>query len=142
MNAIVQPAPRNAGDMIRIWRQRRRLSQLDLATEAEISSRHLSFMETGRARPSREMALHLAETLAMPLRERNVLLNLAGFAPAYGERRLDDPALAAARQAIDLVLQGHAPYPALAVDRHWTMLAANQAVGRLLDGVAATLLRP
>src|SRR5260370_16948741 len=98
MNAIVQPAPRNAGDMIRIWRQRRRLSQLDLATEAEISSRHLSFMETGRARPSREMALHLAETLAMPLPEPNLLLNLPGFPPPYVDPRPDDPPLSPPRQ--------------------------------------------
>lgn len=105
------------GDHLRNWRQRRRLSQLDLACEANISARHVSFLETGRARPSRDMVLHLAERLDIPLRERNVLLVAAGFAPVFAERPLDDPALAAAREAIGLVLAGHEPYPALAVDR-------------------------
>lgn len=126
---------RPIGDHLREWRQRRRLSQLDLACEADISTRHLSFLETGRARPSREMVLHLAEQLEIPLRERNLLLVAAGFAPIFAERALDDPALRAARQAVDLVLAGHEPFPALAVDRHWTLVAANGAVGRLLAGV-------
>ncbi len=132
---------RPIGDALRGWRQRRRLSQLELATDANISSRHLSFLETGRARPSRDMVLHLAEALDIPLRERNALLVAAGFAPVFAERKLDDPALTAARQAIDLVLAGHAPYPALAVDRHWTMVAANAPVGALIAGVAAELLK-
>ena len=125
---------RSLGDHLREWRQRRRLSQLDLACEADISTRHLSFLETGRARPSRDMVLHLAERLEIPLRERNQLLVAAGFAPIFAQRALDDPALEAARQAVDLVLAGHEPFPALAVDRHWTLVAANGAVGRLLAG--------
>lgn len=130
------------GEQIRVWRQRRRLSQLDLATDAEISTRHLSFLETGRARPSREMVLRLAERLEVPLRERNLLLVAAGFAPVFPERRLADPALQAARRAVELVLAGHEPHPALALDRRWTMLIANRAVGPLLTGVAPSLLEP
>src|SRR5262245_44959685 len=99
------------GAALRQWRQRRHLSQLDLACDADISSRHLSFVETGRSTPSREMVLHLAERLDVPLRERNSLLVAAGYAPVFHERPLGDPALAAARQAVDLVLQGHDPYP-------------------------------
>lgn len=133
---------RPVGDHIREWRQRRRMSQLDLACEADISTRHLSFIETGRAHPSREMLLHLAEQLDVPLRERNLLLLAAGFAPAFPERPLDDPALDAARQAVDLVLKGHEPFPALAVDRHWTLVASNAAVAPLLAGVDAAMLRP
>ncbi|MBX9590808.1 MAG: helix-turn-helix transcriptional regulator [Hyphomonadaceae bacterium] len=130
------------GDLLREWRQRRRLSQLDLAGEAEISTRHLSFVESGRAQPSREMVLHLAEHLDVPLRERNVLLVAAGYAPMFRERPLADPALASARRAIDLVLKGHEPYPALAVDRHWSMVASNSAVARLITGADASLLQP
>lgn len=130
------------GGLLREWRQRRRLSQLDLALEADISTRHLSFLETGRSQPSRDMVLHLAERLEVPLRERNLLLVAAGFAPVFPERRLDDPALAAARKAVDLLLAGHEPYPALAVDRHWTLLAANAAIGRLIGGAAPALLQP
>ncbi|KYF72398.1 helix-turn-helix domain-containing protein [Sorangium cellulosum] len=130
------------GGLLREWRQRRRMTQLDLACEADISTRHLSFLETGRAQPSREMVLHLAERLDVPLRDRNQLLVAAGYAPLYPERSLDDPALTAARKAIDLVLAGHAPYPALAIDRHWTLVAANTAVAPLLVGAAPPLLRP
>jgi transcriptional regulator with XRE-family HTH domain len=130
------------GPLLREWRQRRRVSQLDLALDGNISARHLSFLETGRARPSRDMVLHLAEHLAVPLRERNILLTAAGYAPVFGERKLDDPALAAARQAVELVIQGHAPYPALAVDRHWTLVVANDAIPPLLAGVDADLLCP
>lgn len=130
------------GGHLREWRQRRRMSQLDLALEADISARHLSFLETGRARPSCDMVLHLAERLDVPLRERNVLLVAAGYAPVFSERRLDHPALAAARAAIDQVLAGHEPYPALAVDRHWQLVAANRAIPWLLAGVAAALLQP
>src|SRR5437764_5715313 len=114
---------RPIGDHLREWRQRRRLSQLDLALEADISAKHLSFLETGRAQPSRDMVLHLAERLDVPLRERNVLLLSAGYAPVFRERPLDDPALAAARAAIDQVLAGHEPYPAPAADRHWNLAA-------------------
>ena len=130
------------GQLLRAWRQRRRMSQLDLAGEANISTKHLSFVETGRAQPSRELLLELAEQLDVPLRERNILLTAAGYAPVFGERPLDNPALQAARQVIDLLLAGHEPYPALALDRHWTLVAANRAVAPLLAGVDATLLRP
>lgn len=130
------------GALLREWRQRRRLSQLDLALDAELSARHLSFLETGRARPSREMVLRLAERLEIPLRERNMLLTAAGFAPVFRERRLDDPALKAARQAVDLVLAAHEPFPAIAVDRHWTLVASNNAAMRLLAGIAPALLQP
>jgi transcriptional regulator with XRE-family HTH domain len=130
------------GELLRMWRQRRGLSQLELALRAEVSARHVSFLETGRSQPSREMVLHLAEELEIPLRERNTLLVAAGFAPVYSERTLDDPALRASRAAVDLVLAGHEPYPALAVDRHWTLLAANRAVGALIAGAAPELLQP
>jgi transcriptional regulator with XRE-family HTH domain len=130
------------GDLLREWRQRRRMSQLDLALEAEVSTRHLSFVESGRAQPSRDMVMNLAERLEVPLRERNVLLVAAGFAPVFRERALQDPALASARAAVDLVLKGHEPYPALAIDRHWTMLAANAAVARLIGKVEPSLLEP
>jgi transcriptional regulator with XRE-family HTH domain len=134
---------RSVGDLLRTWRQRRRLSQLDLALDAEISQRHLSFVESGRAAPSREMVLRLAARLDVPLRERNALLLAAGYAPTYRERSLDDPELAPARRAIDLLLKAHEPYPALAVDRRWTMVAANAVVPLLLASVAdASLLRP
>ncbi len=130
------------GAQLREWRQRRRLSQLDLAGDAEVSTRHLSFVETGRAMPSREMVLRLADRLDVPLRERNRLLTAAGFAPMYGERRLDDPALKAAREAVELVLTGHEPYPALAIDRHWSLVSYNRAVPPLLAGIAPALLEP
>jgi transcriptional regulator with XRE-family HTH domain len=136
MSASLQPV----GGLLREWRQRRHLSQLDLACEAEISTRHLSFVETGRASPSREMVLNLAERLEVPLRERNSLLVAAGYAPVFPERPLNDPALRAARRAIDLVLAGHEPYPALAIDRHWTLIASNKALAPLLAGVAPALL--
>jgi transcriptional regulator with XRE-family HTH domain len=129
------------GEHLREWRLRRRLSQLDLALEADISTRHLSFLETGRAQPSRDMLLHLAEQLDVPLRERNVLLAAAGYAPVFRERSLEDPALAAARAAIDLVLAGHEPFPAIAVDRHWRLVSANKALELLLAGVDQDLLR-
>lgn len=130
------------GTQIRAWRQRRRRSQLDLALDAEISARHLSFLETGRSRPSREMVLRLADKLDVPLRERNELLVSAGFAPVFPERPLDDPTLQAARRAVDLVLKGHEPFPALAIDRHWTLVASNAAVAPLLGGVDSSLLAP
>jgi transcriptional regulator with XRE-family HTH domain len=130
------------GDHLREWRQRRRLSQLDLALEAEISAKHLSFLETGRAQPSRDMVLHLAERLDVPLRERNVLLLSAGFAPVFAQRTLDDRALRHVRHAVDLVLKGHEPYPALAVDRHWTLVAHNAAVPALIASAEPRLLAP
>lgn len=130
------------GDLVRAWREQRRMSQLDLALEADVSQRHLSFIESGRAVPSREMVLNLADHLDIPLRERNVLLLAAGYAPIFRDRPLDDPALARARAAIDLVLKAHEPYPALTVDRHWTMVAANAAVAPLLAVVDPMLMTP
>src|ERR1700674_1937701 len=132
--------PARIGDHLRQWRQRRHLSQLDLAVDAEISARHLSFVETGRAAPSRDMVMRLAAPLDVPLRERNVLLVAAGFAPAFPQRSLDDPALKPARAAIDLVLKAHEPNPALAVDRHWNLVSANRMVMRLLEGIPTRLL--
>lgn len=130
----------SAGNLLRNWRQRRRLSQLALAGDADISQRHLSFLESGRALPSRDMVLRLTETLAVPLREQNAILVAAGFAPLYRDRPLDAPELAAARGVIARILDGHDPHPALAVDRHWTLLASNRAVGVLLAGVAEHLV--
>ena len=129
----------SVGDLLRDWRRRRRLSQLDLALEAEISQRHLSFVESGRSAPSRDMVMRLAERLSVPLRERNALLVAAGYAPVFRERALDAPEMSVARAAIDRILDGHDPHPALAVDRRWTLLAANRAVGMLLAGVPEAL---
>ena len=145
MNIATHPAhrasPRPFGEHLKHWRQHRRLSQLDLAQEADISTRHLSFVETGRSVPSREMVLRLAERLEVPLRERNALLVAAGYAPMYRERPLDDPALASARSAVDLILKSHEPYPALAVDRHWNLIAANRMLPHLMAGADASLLQ-
>jgi len=134
-------APKSFGEHLRGWRLRRRMSQLDLAGEADISTRHLSFVENGRSAPSREMVLRLAQRLDVPLRERNALLVAAGYAPMYRERPLDDPALSAAREAVQLILRSHEPNPALAVDRHWNLLAANAMVPQLLAGVDPQLLQ-
>lgn len=138
----MQTASAPFGALLRDWRQRRRMSQLDLALSADTSQRHLSFVESGRSQPSREMVVRLAEHLGVPVRERNSLLVAAGYAPLHRERPLDDPALSAARQAVELVLAAHEPFPALAIDRQWTIIAANAAVSRLLSGVAAELLEP
>jgi len=138
MNMHTQPV----GEMLRSWRQRRRLSQLAFACDAEISARHLSFLETGRSRPSRDMLLHLAERLEMPFRERNALLLAAGYAPVYSETRLDSPDAAAARRAVDLVLASYEPFPALAVDRHWNLVAGNAALPLFLTGIPEELLTP
>jgi transcriptional regulator with XRE-family HTH domain len=135
-------ASRSVGDLLREWRQRRRMSQLLLAAEADISTRHLSFVESGRATPSREMVMHLAERLDVPLRARNALLVAAGYAPLFRERPLSDPQLSAAREAVELVLKGHEPYPALAIDRHWTIVATNNALAPLLAGASPELLKP
>jgi transcriptional regulator with XRE-family HTH domain len=134
--------PKPVGDLLREWRMRRRVSQLELALDAEISPKHVSFVESGRAQPSREMILRLAEHLQVPLRERNTLLNAAGFAPVYQERSLNDPALAAARSAVELVLKAHEPFPAIAVDRHWSLVASNAAVAFLMEGIDDSLLAP
>jgi transcriptional regulator with XRE-family HTH domain len=135
------PARAGVGELIRDWRQRRRFSQLELAGEAELSTRHLSFIENGRSQPSRSMLLRLADRLDMPLRARNEMLNAAGFASMYAERPLHAPEMSAARRTVDAVLSAHAPFPALAVDRHWTLVASNAAVPALLGGVSAALLR-
>jgi len=136
---MMQIQTQPVGEHLRQWRQRRRLSQLDLANDAEISARHLSFMETGRAAPSREMLLRLAERLDVPLRERNVMLVAAGFAPAFAQRGLDDPALASARQAIETIMKAHEPFPAMVVDRHWNLVFANRMIAPLMEGVAPSL---
>lgn len=141
-NTVTPTVAAPVGGLLRTWRERRRLSQLELAGAADISARHVSFLETGRSVPSRAMLLRLAERLDIPLRERNTLLLSAGYAPMYSERRLDDPALRQARRAVDLVIAGHAPYPALAVDRHWTMVSANASVGLLLAGVDERMMQP
>jgi transcriptional regulator with XRE-family HTH domain len=134
---------REVGPLLREWRQRRRRSQLDLAVEAEVSTRHLSFVETGRSKPSRELLLHLAEHLDVPLRERNILLLAAGYAPVYAERSLDDASMGPVREAIDSILGGHDPYPAVVVDQRWNVLSANSAALVVFtDGVAPHLLEP
>jgi transcriptional regulator with XRE-family HTH domain len=125
--------PARIGDLIKEWRTRRRLSQLDLALEAGVSQRHLSFVESGRSSPSRDMVETLSEHLGLPLRERNLLLLSAGFAPAFAERKLSDPSMQAARSAVERVLKGHEPNPALAVDRYWRLVMANAVVGPLLS---------
>jgi len=138
MNAI-----KPVGELLREWRQRRHLSQLDLACEAEISTRHLSFLETGRSQPSREMILHLAENLSIPIRERNLLLVAAGFAPMFQERSLDDPALNLAKSAIDMIIERQKPYPAFGIDRHWNVVMSNFALPELYVGVSEELrVRP
>ncbi|MFI9503862.1 helix-turn-helix domain-containing protein [Nocardia sp. NPDC052566] len=129
-----------AGDLLRHWRQERRLSQLELAGRADTSARHLSFIETGRSTPSRAMLAHLCEQLEIPLRERNRLLLAAGYAPAYAEPALDTPAMDAVRGAMRLILTGHEPYPALAIDQGWRMVDANRGVALLLTGIDPTLL--
>jgi len=132
----------SVGELLRSWRRRRSLSQLELALNADVSARHVSFLETGRARPSREMVLHLAEQLEVPLRERNGLLLAAGYAPQYAERSLETSEMEPVRQALDRFLRAHEPYPAVVVDRHYNLLAANDAVGVLTAGCAAELLEP
>ena len=128
------------GDLLRQWRRRRALSQLALSAETEISQRHLSFLESGRSTPSRDMVLRLAESLDVPLREQNLMLSAAGFAPVYRERDVDDPDMLAARLAVSAILKGHEPFPALAVDRHWQLLETNGAVAPLLAGADAALV--
>ncbi|MFZ0377939.1 MAG: helix-turn-helix transcriptional regulator [Solirubrobacteraceae bacterium] len=142
--ALAHPAAQRAsiGDLLRAWRQRRSLSQLELALEADVSSRHVSFLETGRARPSREMVLRLAEHLDIPLRERNRLLLAAGYAPLYVERSLEEPEMAPVHQALDRFLRAHEPYPAVVIDRHHNLVSANDALGALIEGVAPELLEP
>jgi transcriptional regulator with XRE-family HTH domain len=128
------------GQLLRDWRTRRRLSQLDLASAAGISSRHLSFVETGRARPSREMVLHLADRLEVPLRERNALLIAGGFAPTFHATEYGAPEMQSVRDAVDRILAAHEPFPAILVDRRWNLVAANRAAAVLVDGIADELL--
>lgn len=141
-SVTLAPAPTHSpfGSALRGWRRRRRLSQLDLAIAADVSSRHVSFLETGRSAPSRAMVLRLAEALDVPPRERDELLVAAGLAPAFPRRGLDDPQLAAVRAGVDRVLAAYDPFPCVAIDRHWNIVGANPAVAVLLDGVAAHLL--
>ncbi len=130
------------GKLIRDWRTRRKLSQMALASDSAVSTRYLSFIETGRARPSREMVLHLTEQLDVPLRERNGLLLAAGYAPVYPQRSLQEDEMAPVREALDRFLAAHRPYPAAIVDRHWNQVAANDGIARLTEGVAPELLEP
>jgi transcriptional regulator with XRE-family HTH domain len=135
-------ASRSVGQLLREWRQRRRLSQLDLAIEADISARHLSFVETGRSRPTSDMIMRLSEHLGVPLRDRNALLLAGGYAPAYPEHGLDEPELAAVRAALRQVLDGPFPYPAVVLNRWWELVDANAGVGLLTAGAAPRLLEP
>ena len=133
---------RPVGDLVREWRQRRGISQLRLALEADLSARHLSFVETGRSQPSRDMVMKLAEQLNVPLRQRNVMLLAAGYAPAFSERSLDDPDFATVRRLIEQLLRAHEPYPAVAIDRRWNIVAANAAVAPIIAGVDPALAQP
>jgi transcriptional regulator with XRE-family HTH domain len=135
-------APAGVGALLRAWRDRRRISQLELALRADSSARHISFIETGRSRPSQEMVLRLADHLDVPVRERNALLIAAGYAPCYPERAVDDPSMSALRQGMERLLTGYEPYPALVVDGTYRVLAANRGIRMLLEGVADHLLVP
>ncbi|MFE3453953.1 helix-turn-helix domain-containing protein [Nonomuraea sp. NPDC059194] len=139
---MTKDRPSRVGVLLREWRQRRRLSQLDLALLADSSARHLSYVETGKARPSREMVLRLAEALEVPLRERNTLLLAADYAPAYRESSLSDDYLASVRSALETMLAAHEPYPAVVVDRLWNVVAGNRAMSVLLNGIPSHLLEP
>ncbi|MFD4561009.1 helix-turn-helix domain-containing protein [Streptomyces sp. NPDC058469] len=140
--AAAAPAGKGVGPLLRAWRERRRVSQLELALRADSSARHISFVETGRSRPSEEMVLRLAEHLDVPVRERNSLLLAAGYAPHYPETPLDDPALGALREGLERLIQGYEPFPALVVDAVYTVVAANRGITMLLDGVPESLLQP
>jgi transcriptional regulator with XRE-family HTH domain len=137
-----QPLRQRVGALIRGWRRRRRLSQLELSLQANVSARHLSFVESGRSKPSREMILRLAEALGVPLRERNTLLVAGGFAPTYGDAPLDSSELTAVRSALRQLLSAHEPYPAVAIDRHWNLVDANTPITLFTEGVAPDLLEP
>ncbi|MCX6398553.1 MAG: helix-turn-helix transcriptional regulator [Propionibacteriales bacterium] len=131
-----------AGELIRDWRQRRHLSQLELASRADVSTRHLSYIETGRSRPTSSMVLRLCDHLEVPLREQNELLLAAGHAPAHPEHQLTDPPMAEANAALEAILAAHHPYPALVVDRRWELISANDAAYSLMDGIDPDLLEP
>src|SRR5262245_6713746 len=141
MHVVKKNGSRSIGDHLRGWRERRHLSQLELSLRAEVSARHLSFVETGRAAPGRALILRLGEELQIPLRERNSLLVTAGFAPIFQHRRFDDPALDSVRAILDLALEKQKPFPAYVIDRHWTVVASNAAVPELYEGVAPELIR-
>jgi transcriptional regulator with XRE-family HTH domain len=141
--SVAVSRPSGVGDLLREWRQRRRLSQMDLSNEAEVSARHLSFVETGRSKPSRELLLHLAEHLDVPLRDRNGMLLAAGYAPVYKETALDAETMGPVRSALDKILTSHQPYPAVIVDRRWDLVSANDAaLGILTEDVDPALLQP
>ncbi len=144
VTTLYEPSAGTAGvgKLLREWRERRRLTQLDLALAANVSTRHLSYLETGRSRPTSAMILQLSDALDVPLRERNALLLAGGYAPAFPEHAIDAPPLSAVSQAINAVLEGHQPYPAVVVDRHWELVAGNAAVELLTAGAAAHLLEP
>ncbi|MER5912638.1 helix-turn-helix transcriptional regulator [Streptomyces sp. NPDC001982] len=143
MTTVTSPTSgKGVGPLLRAWRERRRISQLELALRADSSARHISFVETGRSRPSEEMVLRLAEHLDVPVRERNVLLLAAGYAPHYPETPLADPALDALRDGMERLIQGYEPYPALVVDAMYTVVAANRGIAMLLEGVPESLLAP
>jgi transcriptional regulator with XRE-family HTH domain len=144
MTTMTSPArpQRPVGELLREWRERRRLSQLDLSIQADISTRHLSFVETGRSRPTPSMIIRLTEQLGVPLRERNTLLLAAGYAPAYPQHGLDEPELRSVQAALRQVLAGHEPYPAVVINRWWEMLDSNAGVSLLVDGCAPWLLEP
>jgi len=132
----------SVGTILRGWREQRRLSQLQLAVQADVSTRHLSFVETGRSRPSRDLLLHLADELDVPLRDRNRMLLAAGYAPAYSEAPIDSPALEGVRDALRQLLAGHEPYPAVVVDAAWRLVDGNSGIALLTAGVAPELLEP
>jgi transcriptional regulator with XRE-family HTH domain len=136
------PARRPVGELLRLWRERRRLSQLELSNQAAVSTRHLSFVETSRATPSRQMVLHLAEQLDVPLRERNQLLLAAGYAPVYPQHPIDSPRMASVQTAVRQLLTGHEPYPALVMDRWWNLVEANAGAAVFIGGLPAHLLQP
>ncbi|MDX3776512.1 helix-turn-helix domain-containing protein [Streptomyces europaeiscabiei] len=136
------PSDLGVGPLLRAWREQRRVSQLELALRAGSSARHISFVETGRSRPSEEMVLRLAEHLDVPVRERNALLLAAGYAPRYPETPLDDPSMAALREGMERLIQGYEPYPALVMNATYEVLAANRGIVMLLDGVSESLLAP
>lgn len=135
-------AETSVGALLRSWRERRGISQLELAGRADSSSRHISFIETGRSRPSEEMVLRLADHLDVPVRERNSLLLAAGYAPKFTQTPLDDPAMSALREGLERLLTGYEPYPALVVDSTYTVVAANRGIAMLLDGIPEHLLAP
>ncbi|MCX5327054.1 helix-turn-helix domain-containing protein [Streptomyces sp. NBC_00120] len=142
MSTATRARQSGIGPLLREWRERRRVSQLELALRADSSARHLSFVETGRSRPSEELVLRLAEHLDVPVRERNALLLAAGYAPRFAETPLDDPSMGALREGLDRLLHGYEPYPALVVDATYTVVAANRGIAMLMEGIPESLLTP